>query len=114
MASASRWPLDDTTNWNACARRTAGHATAAPTLAVPTSAPFRSRWRWWARQASCPVGKLVLSFLFWMSLSVVADRLFEQPGSSKWQQGLALGGGVFALLMVVLSAQECARAKYRY
>jgi len=78
---------------------------AAPlvTPPPPTSAPPRSRWRWWARQASGPVGKLILSFLFWVSLSVVACYLFEQPGSSTWQQGLALGGGVFALLMVVLT-----------
>ena len=48
-------------------------------------------------------GELTVSFLFWVSLYVAAGLLFEQPGASSWQQGLAVGGGVFALLMAVLS-----------
>ena len=48
-------------------------------------------------------GELNVYFLFWVSLYVAAGLLFEQPDASTWQRGLAVGGGVFALLMALLS-----------
>ena len=53
-------------------------------------------------------GELTVSFLFWVSLYVAAGVLFEQPGAPTWQPELALGVGVFALLMALLSIIQSA------
>jgi hypothetical protein len=53
-------------------------------------------------------GELNVYFLFWVSLYVAAGVLFERPSVPTWQQELALGVGVFALLMGLLSIIESA------
>ena len=52
--------------------------------------------------------ELTVSFLFWVSVYVAAGVLFERPSVPTWQQELALGVGVFALLMALLSIIESA------
>jgi hypothetical protein len=53
-------------------------------------------------------GELTVFFLLWVSLYVAAGVLFEQPGAPTWQPELALGVGVFALQMAVLSITHSA------
>ena len=49
-----------------------------------------------------------MSFLFWVIVYTAAGVLFEQPGPPTWQPELALGVGVFALQMAVLSIIQSA------
>ena len=52
--------------------------------------------------------ELTVSSLFWVTVYVAAGVLFEQPGAPTWQPELALGVGVFAGQMALLSIIQSA------
>jgi hypothetical protein len=54
-----------------------------------------------------------MSFLFWVTVYVAAGVLFEQPGAPTWQPELALGVGVLAGQMAVLTIVQSALGDVR-